>query len=323
MSKYTTEVRFICETEAGYTQSKGFNEIDDILNESAPKIFNFDFPIFDENYRLVLEKQILRHYYTREICEETVGLWKLRLCDKLNLIMPKYNEIYKLKLKGINPFMDTDYQTTKETEGSGTKDTNKSIVSDYVDSETKQMDKRKDVSDDTGKIASTTDETDRTKSDTNSAQGSYTDSNTRWDLFSDTPQGGVNGIDGFSDNVENNGYLTNARKITDSGSGSNSSSSTGSTTESVDESISSHETIDRDIGETEHRDDTKTNRGNKNGTETGVQNITNTETYLQHVIGKKNDGISYMKILMEYHKMFLGIDQMIVNELADCFIQIW
>ena len=50
MSKYTTQVRFICETSANLTESSGFNDIEDILNKSWSKIFS-DFPIFDEQYR--------------------------------------------------------------------------------------------------------------------------------------------------------------------------------------------------------------------------------------------------------------------------------
>ena len=34
MSKYTTEVRFICETLAGLTESEGFDSIDDIIEKS-------------------------------------------------------------------------------------------------------------------------------------------------------------------------------------------------------------------------------------------------------------------------------------------------
>ena len=56
------------------------------------------FPIFDENYRSVLETKILRHYYTREIGFETVGLWKHYLKTKLNEIMPKYNKLYEASI---------------------------------------------------------------------------------------------------------------------------------------------------------------------------------------------------------------------------------
>jgi hypothetical protein len=118
MSKYTTEVRFICENSAGLSESKGANNIDSILDKCWNKVFNFDFPIFDENYRQVLCRKILKHYYTREIAHETVGRWKLALNAKLNEIMPYYNQLYKSELLEFNPFYDVDL--TRSREGSGT-----------------------------------------------------------------------------------------------------------------------------------------------------------------------------------------------------------
>ena len=118
MSKYTTEVRFICENSAGLSESEGANNVDSILDKCWNKVFNFDFPIFDENYRQVLCRKILKHYYTREIAHETVGRWKLALNAKLNEIMPYYNQMYKSELLEFNPFYDVDL--TRSREGSGT-----------------------------------------------------------------------------------------------------------------------------------------------------------------------------------------------------------
>ena len=113
MSKYTTEVRYICETNTSHPiAGDGFNNVEEIINSSHANIFNFDYPIFDNRYRAVLEKKILRHFYTREICDETVGLWKLRMCDRLNVIMPYYNQLYESALLEFNPFYDTDYTRT-------------------------------------------------------------------------------------------------------------------------------------------------------------------------------------------------------------------
>lgn len=61
---------------------------------------NFDFqmtqyPIFDENYRETLNHNILYHYYENEIGFETAPLFRLYLNQKLNEIMPYYNELYK------------------------------------------------------------------------------------------------------------------------------------------------------------------------------------------------------------------------------------
>ena len=60
MSKYTTEVRFICESKSGLENSKGCDDVDEILNNSWNKIFTTKAEIFDENYRAVICKKILK-----------------------------------------------------------------------------------------------------------------------------------------------------------------------------------------------------------------------------------------------------------------------
>lgn len=119
MSKYTTEVRFICETAYGLSESQGCDSVDTIIEGALDKVFNFDFPIFDETYRRVLEKKILKHFYTREIGEETVGLWKLRLNTRLNEIMPYYNQLYKSELIQFNPMYEIDYTKTSKMDTVG------------------------------------------------------------------------------------------------------------------------------------------------------------------------------------------------------------
>jgi hypothetical protein len=52
--------------------------------------------------------KIIKHYYTREIGEETYGLWKLRLETRMNEIMPYYNKLYTAWLQEFNPLYDTD-----------------------------------------------------------------------------------------------------------------------------------------------------------------------------------------------------------------------
>ena len=72
MSKYTTEVRFICEHYAGLDESEGYANVEEIIERARPKVFDFDYPIFDSSYKPILETKILKHYYTREIGFETV-----------------------------------------------------------------------------------------------------------------------------------------------------------------------------------------------------------------------------------------------------------
>lgn len=119
MSKYTTELRFICESLAGLLDSEGYNSIDSILEKSWDKIFSFDFPIYDENYRKPLCIKILKNFYTREISEETFGLWKLRLDSKMNLIMPYYNQLYNSELIKFEPLIDVNTTTSHKLDKTG------------------------------------------------------------------------------------------------------------------------------------------------------------------------------------------------------------
>ena len=109
MSKYTTEVRFICESKSGLSESKGFGSVDEVLNSSWDKIFTSKVSFFDEEYRGVLCKKILKHYYLREIGCETVGIWLLWMNTKLEEIMPYYNKLYESELIKFNPMYDVDW----------------------------------------------------------------------------------------------------------------------------------------------------------------------------------------------------------------------
>ena len=280
MSKYTTEVRFLCENLAGLDASTGESSIEDIITSAAPKIFNFSFPIFDETYRLPLERKILRHFYTREISEETVGLWKLRLNDKLNVIMPYYNKLYESELLKFNPFYDVDI--TREREASNVGEQSRKQESTVNNIENRENKASYDgVS-------------------TGSSTNNKTDSETNWDLYSDTPQSGIEGIEGNTANHLN--YLTNARKTTDDATSSNEYDNT---------QITQHENKSSD-------DRASTSTGNVDDT----TNVTNLEQYAERVVGKQGAS-SYSELLRLFRKTFLNIDQMILEELENLFFGLW
>ena len=108
MSKYTTEVRFICESKSGLEVSGGSGDVDNIIANSWNKIFTSKAPFFDEEYRSVLCQKILKHYYLREICCETVGIWTLWMNTRLEEIMPYYNQLYESAKIEFNPMHDVD-----------------------------------------------------------------------------------------------------------------------------------------------------------------------------------------------------------------------
>lgn len=108
MSKYTTQLRYIVENYANDSTL----DIDDQIKIAREKIFNFDYPIWNEEYREVLESKIISHYYTREIGSETYGLFKLRLKNKLREIMPYYNQLYESTTRKYDFLNDVDLKET-------------------------------------------------------------------------------------------------------------------------------------------------------------------------------------------------------------------
>lgn len=90
---------------------------------------NFDFqmtnyPIFDENYRNALNSNILNHYYENEIGFETPALFRFYLNQKLNEIMPYYNELYKIQKQLIdNNLLLNNVNIREELTGRNTNNT--------------------------------------------------------------------------------------------------------------------------------------------------------------------------------------------------------
>ena len=249
MSDYTTQIRFICESKSGLTESVGFSGIMEAIENSVDDIFNFEWPIFDEAYRVPLEIKILRHFYTREIGEETFGLWQLRLCDRLNVIMPYYNQLYKSELIKFNPMYDVDLTTEHERANDGVM--NRSEHADFSREDQSERDNKRNSVDDGinetdfvgNKNSRGTNEQIEGMSSNSESAGSEssisnsknwatnvsssdgvnegTRSNKNVNRFSDTPQGNVNIGGGPNDgnasveSVFGNGYLTNVTIVDD------------------------------------------------------------------------------------------------------------
>lgn len=86
------------------------------LFEDARSLLFTNFPIYDENHRFILENLIMGRYLTREIAFTPFAAWKFKLNQKLAEIMPLYNEMYKITYDLTNPYDDTQYTRTVQTE---------------------------------------------------------------------------------------------------------------------------------------------------------------------------------------------------------------
>lgn len=286
MSKYTTELRYLIE-----------NNFDIGLK---------NYPIFDENYRELLNQKIINHYYFREIGMETAELFKRYLNTTMNEIMPYYNQLYKSELLEFNPFYNVDKTIVS--------DKNNNSVSDFIGNTTGKNQQNADTENtqtNNGKQQTTTAATSVGESVGNS-KGSGKTTNKSKRVSSDTPQGflSINSIDSetYASAAEMaNGETVNEFTVNDTKATSNNSES--GTTDQTN------------VAETKAKGNTTSNAT----TETDTANKTTSndfENYVSHVIGK-SEGETYSEMLLKFRDTFLNIDMMIIDELKTCFMMIY
>lgn len=185
MANYTTQLRTICESITGLTEGAGNDNTDSVIASARPLIFSFNYPVVTETPKEELETKIIRHYYMREIGCETYGQWKFFLENKMNEIMPYYNELYKSASLEFNPFEDVNYSKQHY----GHEDGSSNSTNEYYN---------KNV-----RTSNTSDKT------IYNSEDKLVRNDTHWEYYSDTPQGSVSRI-----GIDGNNYLTNATKNT-------------------------------------------------------------------------------------------------------------
>lgn len=83
--------------------------IKDKIEEARGRLFDFEYPIFDEEYKKVLETHFIRKFYMAEIGHETEGTFKFYLENYMTIHMPYWNRLFESELIEFNPMVNTDY----------------------------------------------------------------------------------------------------------------------------------------------------------------------------------------------------------------------
>lgn len=301
MSVYTTELRYICEHDAGLQESVGLNQIDDVIAACRSSIFG-DYPIFDETYRATLETMILKHYYMWEIGAETVGLFKLWLNERMNEIMPKYNLMYSaldfIKARTM-PFDDTDLQTTHEGQDDTVGSSSGTVSSDDSESSSR-------AEQETGSKSETEAGTSENATNNTSASN-QTNTTDHLNKYADTPQGGLSGL-------LNDQYLTNATK--DDGTDTTATSATAAA------SSAGSDSRERSGSDTRARSGADQREGSRNEQHNEANAVMNVKQYVEHVTGRRG-GQSFYSEFYEMIEKLKSIDQMIIRDLQDLFMGVW
>jgi hypothetical protein len=132
MSSYTMQLREYIEH---FSQDVSGVSIKDQIETGRTKLFDFDYPIFDEAYKPIFEKHFIRNFYMREIGFETEGLFKFYLENWLTVNMPYWNKMFESELLVYDPLENSkmDVTHTKTNDGSAS---GKNTGNSQVDSTT-------------------------------------------------------------------------------------------------------------------------------------------------------------------------------------------
>ena len=237
-----------------------------------------------------IEKVIYEHYRTYQICAKSPLKWKQYFFyPRLLEIMPKFNKLYATADLIIAPLTNRNYTITKEfteTESTtGTKDSTSAVEKADATSGYNNS----NFSRTNGETVNV--ETGETSEGTNS--------NTK--KFSDTPQGAVTNL--------SNGYLTNV--TLDNGGNEETVSGTSATEKAGTETNENRENF------------LTANSGNSNRTD---NESTSKENEIEHsatetIVGYDNTDVS--KLLADYRNTIININEMLINEIADLFLQVY
>lgn len=197
MAKYTIQVKTIVESLSGKTESVGLSSLDEAIEIARTKIFDFDYPFYDLSQKADFERWILESILMDEINYETYGLWHLKLRTWMKTNMPYYNKLYESAKLIANPLKN--HHLERNTEGS-----------------------------ETGNSSSNS---------TGSSNDTSTSNVLAWNMYSDTPQGGINGL-------ENSTYLTNATKDLNDTTTTSDTNTTSNNTASSSSTSKGKETVD-------------------------------------------------------------------------------
>lgn len=329
MARYTMELGELLQQWTPDKNIWDLSDMIDIIKNSRDRLFSSSYPIWDEAYRDVLNTKIITHYFYREIGFATPSQFMFKLTNKMQEIMPYYNQLYETQMDTSVLLRDTaiteeykeeagntadestkEQTTDKDGHERGVQTTNLSEGSvDVANKGTSEQHNttKGDVSD-SGKDTAVADYNSSTKHNLNStATTQYgrtdtkggTDTNTTdgtvVDRFSDTPQGGLTG-------VRNDNYLTTADIKDDdttvtarynsntTASGKDSVANTGFT-EDVKTGADTTTTAYGKSTTTNMRDDTTAESTDTSSTaSTDKSDITTTEQYLAEKTGIRDIG---------------------------------
>lgn len=290
MASYTMELRRYIESFSQYSSTP--LSISEKIEIGRKKLFDFNYPMFDPEYKAVFETNFIRNFYTREIGFETAELFKFNLETWMRINMTYFNKMWESELLDYNPLFNTDL----------TEDSNRTNEKD-----------KKDIRDtiQTAETIGTSDSlTDQTSSNdvtsSGTTDGTGTDDNFNRKISSDNPDSRLT----ITTN-DGEGAITYASSIDENNENNHNthhSESTGeSHSDSVDKVTASNDTV---TNSTADQNDILTS------------DINEVEDYINHKVGKSGSA-SYPQLVTEYREALLRNERTIFDEMQQLFMGVY
>ena len=268
------------------------------IDHATGEIFDFDYPFYGltEEEQIVnkksFEKLFLKHYLMREIGFETYELWQIKLDSKLNLIMPRYIELYKTTLFELD--LDNPYHLITTHDQESTDKGNINASGNSVDDNTLETDT-------TGTNEGNTNNT-RTNNLTTTDNATESSSSSSDKLSSDFP----------NSSFTNGDYATGREQTEQSASGKNDNTrhETGTVTDQYNEKYSN--TLNG----------TEKSNNNRNYSDLTNRDFAGTLDYLHEVKGRTSNK-EILDTVEKWRKLIVNINEMIIKELADLFMMLY
>lgn len=86
--------------------------IQEKIEVGRAELFDFPYPIFDKSYKRILETNIIRKFYFREIGFETEQMFKFHLESFMQLNMPYFNRLFETELLDYDPLINSEMKLT-------------------------------------------------------------------------------------------------------------------------------------------------------------------------------------------------------------------
>lgn len=293
MASYTMTLRECIQTLLSFRGVK-YDHLPtkDFIELGRKELFDFDYPIFNEEYKSVFETNFIRKFYMREIGFEVEELFQFQLETWLQINMPYFNKMFESELLEYDPLTNSKMEMTYEKNHDKNQNDNSSSVGNMssVGSESNESNQK---SSENGSHSET-------------SNGQKIDDNFNRNINSDNPDSRLalttndgEGVIEYASSIEENN-ANNKQTTNDDVSGTSKNDvnvdGTSTTTSNVDNESSKNDTLD--------------------------SKITEAEEFVQHRLGKIGV-VSYPKLIMEYRSALLRVEKQIHDEMQELFMLVY